>query len=226
MTEQEAIMIAKYVASLCPGQRFNEHTPDTWTDVLAPYEVSEARAAVVTVARRQAFIAPAEIITEIRARRAERIAAANLVYDGDPDETGAESAASIRALNQAAASGLAAPRTVRAALGRDETPALPPGRASAVLASIGREPKAREASANVRTVACRHCDAPPGRSCKSRGGRSRADAHPSRLEDARRAAAGLPPVDPAEAEREIERRIAASQALSGATPTTTFEDVT
>ena len=89
MNSQEATALCAYVHQLCPQQRFNEHTPDVWGDVLGPYSLDDARAAVVAVASRQAFVAPAEIITEIKARRAERIELANVVYDGNPLETGA-----------------------------------------------------------------------------------------------------------------------------------------
>ena len=93
MTEEEAVQIAEYVQAACPAQKFGEYTPDVWGEILAPYDVDEARAAVIAVARRQPFVSPAEIVTEIRERRAERIEQANIVIDGDPTHTGAESAA-------------------------------------------------------------------------------------------------------------------------------------
>ncbi|MEU7044972.1 hypothetical protein AB0A77_28490 [Streptomyces varsoviensis] len=210
MTEDQAILIAQYVSALCPAQRFNEFTPDAWTDVLAPYDAAEARAAAVAVASRQPFIAPAELIAEIRARRADRIAAANLVYDGNPDETGAESARSVRALIRSAADG----RTPPAAIGRQvrALEAAPSGRARAARDAVGRGiPRVREGVVNVLAVPCRRCSAAPGRTCTA-GDRRLRNPHPTRLEDARRASAGLPPIDPAEEERELERRRAASAA--------------
>ncbi|KIF67575.1 hypothetical protein HY68_01330 [Streptomyces sp. AcH 505] len=216
-------MIAKYVASLCPQQRFNEHTPDVWGDVLSPYDVNEARTAVVTVAARQPFISPAEIITEIKARREERIALAHAVYDGNPDETGVESAQAVRALFRAAADGRIEQRSITAGLGKgpDAPPALPSGRVKAILSAAAKEPpRTREGVVNVRGTSCQRCGARPGASCTS-GDRRMADAHPIRLEDAKRAAAGLPPVDPAVEEREIARRIAASAARAAADTTHT-----
>ncbi|MFD8970502.1 hypothetical protein ACFV0C_36870 [Streptomyces sp. NPDC059568] len=230
MTPQEAILIAKYVSSLCPQQRFNEHTPDVWGDVLGPYDVNDARAAVVAVASRQPFIAPAEIIREIKERRAERIALANPVYDGNPNETGAESGQSMRALIRAAADGQTPPQAIAASVGHGRpkltsgTPTT--GRAAAVLASVGKAvPRVRKGVVNPRGIACRACHALPGASCTARG-RRMADAHPARLEDARRAAAGLPPVDPADDAREIERRRAASATHAITTPAITYEDAT
>ncbi|MGW6461021.1 zinc finger domain-containing protein [Streptomyces sp. NPDC055078] len=233
MTEEEAVQIAEYVAAACPAQKFGEYTPDVWGEILAPYAVDEARAAVIAIARRQPWISPAEIVTEIKERRAERIELANVVYDGTPGETGAESAASVRALITAAADGRTPPQSIRASLGTADRPALPPGtpatgRAAAVLATVGQAiPRVREGVVNVLAVVCRVCGATPGAGCRTNG-RRRADAHPTRLDDARRAAAGLPPVDPAEDAREQDRRLAASAhaAARAAADRPTFEDAT
>lgn len=219
MTDEEAIALSKYVAALCPAQRFNEFTPDAWIDVLGPYDAEDARTAVVAVARRQPFISPAEIIDEIRTMRAERIAAANLVYDGDPDAGPVESAKQMRALVRDAGDGQLPPRPIRAALEPAEQTEQPTGRARAILASVGRPvPRVRDGVVNVLAVACPRCSAQPGRTCTT-GTRRRADAHPARLEDARRAAAGLPPVAPEDGRRELERRLeAARAALDGIDP--------
>lgn len=234
MTPTEAVTIAKYVASLCPQQRFNEHTPDTWGDVLAPYDVADARTAVVAVAARQPFVAPAELIAEIRSVRAARIAAANLVYDGNPDETGLESGLSLRALIRTAAEGYAPPAAIggrlRHAIESGEPSAEEPrGRARALLASVGqRPPTVREGVVNPRAVPCPlpKCLALPGASCRT-SGRPRVDVHPARLEDAKRAAAGLPPADPADRAREEASRRAAAAHAAAATPTPAdFGDVT
>ncbi|WP_267244391.1 hypothetical protein [Streptomyces sp. PR69] len=231
MTEEEAVQIAEYVAAACPAQKFGEYTPDVWGEILAPYSINEARAAVIAVARRQPFVSPAEIVTEIRDRRAERIAAANLVYDGDPDETGLDSARNLRALTAAAASGQRPPQTIRASLGTADRPALPPGsrpsgRAAAVLDAIGQAlPHRRDGVTNVLAIPCRRCHAQPGRTCITNG-RRRRDVHPARLDDARRAAAGLPPIDPDDDLREQERRRAASAAALANQPPTAYEDAT
>ncbi|XMN09347.1 hypothetical protein ACK8N7_26555 [Streptomyces griseobrunneus] len=239
MTPEEAILVAKYVASVCPQQRFNEHTPDVWGDILAPYTVDDARAAVITVAARQAFVAPAEIVTEIKARRAERIELAHVVYDGNPLETGAQSAASRRALITAAADGLLPARTPAAALGTADRLALPPGapgpytnRVAAARAAVGQAlPTAREGVVNPRAISCRICQALPGTSCTVRGRRMK-DPHPARLDDAKRRAAGLPPTDPAQ-DRVAEDRIRAATAALAAddrtvppAPETTQEEPT
>ncbi|MYR93063.1 MULTISPECIES: hypothetical protein [unclassified Streptomyces] len=220
MTEEEAVQIAEYVAAACPAQKFGEFTPDVWGEILKPYAVDEARTAVIAVARRQPWISPAEIVDEIKARREERIELAHVVYDGNPDETGAQSAASHRALIRAAADGQLPARTPSAALGTADRLALPPGepgpytnRVAAVRAAVGQAtPTAREGVVNPRAIPCRACQALPGNSCTVRGRRMR-DVHPARLDDARRRAAGLPPLDPDEA-RAAEDRIRAASAAA------------
>ncbi|MGW3442216.1 zinc finger domain-containing protein [Streptomyces sp. NPDC001076] len=222
MTEEEAVQIAEYVQAACPAQKFGEYTPDVWGEILAPYDVHEARSAVIAVARRQPFISPAEIVTEIRARRAERIELANIVIDGDPTHTGAESAAALREIIRAAGDGLKGPSSIRASLGTGDRLALPPGadhgpyegRAAAARAAIGKMPADRDLSADPRGRACRRCGAAPGASCTT-GGRRRRDVHPVRLEDTQRAAAGLPLLDQDQAEANIKAASAAALARDG-----------
>lgn len=219
MTEEEAVQIAEYVQAACPAQKFGEYTPDVWGEILAPYDVHEARAAVIAVARRQPFVAPAEIVTEIRERRAERIELANIVYDGDPTETGAESAAAIREIIRAAGDGLTGPSSIAGSLGAAERLALPPGddhapyegRAAAVRAAIGKMPADRDTSKDPRGRACRRCGAAPGASCTTNGQRRR-DVHPVRLEDTKRAAVGLPLLDHDQEQARIKAASAAALA--------------
>jgi len=71
MTPRETVILARYVKALCPQQAIDEFTPDAWHDLLGDYSLDEARAAAATVARRQPFVAPAEMIAECdRERRA------------------------------------------------------------------------------------------------------------------------------------------------------------
>ncbi|MFE6284393.1 hypothetical protein [Streptomyces sp. NPDC057877] len=202
MTQDEAVLLLEYVAAACPAQRIGEFTPDVWGEILAPYHLDEARAAVMVIAARQAFIAPSDIVTEVKARRAERIELANIVVNGDPTHTGAESAAAYREIIRAAGDGLTGPSSIRASLGAGDHLALPPGadhgpyegRAAAARAAIGKMPADRDTTVDPRGRACRRCGAAPGSSCTT-GGRRRRDVHPIRLDDTRRAAAGLPLAD-------------------------------
>lgn len=221
MTEEEAVQIAEYVQAACPAQKFGEYTPDVWGEILAPYDVDEARTAVIVLAGRLRFIAPADIITEVKARRAERIELANIVVDGDPAHTGAESATALREIIRAAGDGLTGPSSITKALGAEDRLALPPGadhgpyegRAAAVRAAIGKMPADRDSTKDPRGRACRRCGAAPGASCTTNGQRRR-DVHPVRLEDAKRAAAGLPLVDHNQEEARIKAASAAALALA------------
>ncbi|AMW11647.1 hypothetical protein A4E84_20400 [Streptomyces qaidamensis] len=219
MTQDEAILLLEYVSAACPAQRIGEFTPDVWGELFAPYSLDEARTAVLVVARQQPFIAPADVIAEIKARRAERIELANIVYDGNPEETGAESAVALREIIRAAGDGLTGPSSIRASLGAAERPALPPGddhgpysgRAAAVRAAIGKMPADRDPTVDPRGRACRRCGAAPGSSCTT-GDRRRRDVHPIRLEDTQRAAAGLPLLDQDASESRIKAASAAALA--------------
>ena len=219
MTEEEAIDLTEYVQAACPAQKFGEYTPDVWGEVLAPYSLDEARAAVIVLAGRLRFISPSDIIAEVKDRRAERIELANVVIDGDPSHTGAESAAALREIIRAAGDGLTGPSSISKALGSGDRLALPPGadhgsysgRAAAARAAIGKMPANRDTTKDPRGRACRKCGAAPGASCTTNGQR-RKDVHPVRLEDTKRAAAGLPLVDHDQEQARIKAASAAALA--------------
>ncbi|GAA0704630.1 hypothetical protein GCM10010193_69530 [Kitasatospora atroaurantiaca] len=199
MTPQETVQLARYVKALCPQQRFDEYTPNAWHDLLGRYQLTDARQAAAAVASRQAFVAPSEIITEIRRIRAARIEAANVLYDGDPTESPIDSVTNRRELLRAAGDGRLGTRTTQQALPTDRRPleleAGPLGRLQMALAAIGTTPpRAIPGVANALAVPCPKCKAHPGRPCTS--GRSdkprrHADPHPSRTDLARTRAAGL-----------------------------------
>lgn len=186
--------------------RLTDSSPEVWAAALADLDPRDCMRAAGHLIRTQQWVKISDIREAIAAARAERIAAANLVYDGNPGETGAQSADSIRALVDAAASGELPSASITASLGLDQPAELLSGRARAALAATGRSiPRQREGVTNVLAVGCPRCFARPGRNCTT-GHRRRANVHPARLDDAHRAAAGLPPVDPADMQRELERR--------------------
>lgn len=211
MNPRETVMLTRYVKALCPQQKFDEYTADAWHDLLAPYNLDEARAAVARhIAAGNAFVAVGEIVIEIRKARNDRLDR-HAEAEPPPGDTGDHTyQAALLAERQAIADGRTEPRPV---------PALPPGttepptgRARAILtAATNTIPSPREGVANVLAVPCPRCHARPGRTCTTNG-RRRADVHPARLEDARRAACGQPPADPAETTREIQRRLDAARA--------------
>jgi hypothetical protein len=125
-------------------------------------------------------------VRELRAQlRATRIHQANLVYDGRPEETGAQSAASLRALERAAADGRVPAKAISAALNAGT--GRPSPRLLTAAANVGREiPPAEQPhiGVNALAVACPHCHVPASQLCRSRRQAKRRDVHPSRLDAA------------------------------------------
>ena len=74
MTPQETVLLAAYVKACCPQQAMGEYTPDAWHDLLGDLPLDDCRAAVMAVAKRQPFVAPAEIRAEVRKIRDDRLA--------------------------------------------------------------------------------------------------------------------------------------------------------
>jgi hypothetical protein len=191
MTPDETVVLARYVRALCPGQKFDEYTPDAWHDVLSDFALADARAAAAAVARRQPFVSPAEIIAEIRKQRDSRAAdfqgpgLSAEIPDADPDDVQAYLSA-LRGLRTRAADGLPTKRRPIAEL----------------LAGVGRE--VSDEVADVKRpgplgIECSKCGAAIGRPCRTPGGSERAP-HASRVNR----------TDPAAEQAEIERRKAVS----------------
>jgi hypothetical protein len=197
--------------------RLDPKTPEVWAAALGDLEYRDCMQAAAVLIRTAQWVKIADVRDAVHDIRAERIRNANVVYDGQPEETGTQSAANIRALVDAAGDGRFADRTIGEAL-ITNPPALR-GRALLALESgVGREvPSPRAGVVNVLAVACPHCGAPARKTCRTRG-KSMPDAHPARLEDARRIAAGQTPADRSAEERERERRLEASRAALAALP--------
>ncbi|WP_052069774.1 hypothetical protein [Streptacidiphilus albus] len=190
-----------------------------WHRVLGDIDATDAQQAVADhYSDTRDWIMPADIRRRVKALRAGRLAAAHPVYDGRPDETGAQSAAAIRALAADAAAGRLPARPIRAAL--ESGSAVPSPRLAAELAAVGQTPGGQpEIGVNVLSVPCQQCAAPAGRSCRNRRRTARAEVHPWRLDDARRAASSLPPVSREDVEAEQARRREASRQATAATST-------
>jgi hypothetical protein len=86
LTETTALLAL--VSQIMPAQRIDEFTPDAWTLVLADVTFADAQAAVVAVAKRAPFVAPAEIIAEVKKIRRDRAehAGPEAIPDADPDD--------------------------------------------------------------------------------------------------------------------------------------------
>lgn len=67
MRPTDVVLVVAFVEQMQPAQRFNDYTPDAWSEVLSdvPADLDEARAAVVRLAKRQTWFTPGEIRAEI-----------------------------------------------------------------------------------------------------------------------------------------------------------------
>ena len=87
MTHKETVILARFVKAACPQQAIDKYTPDAWHDLLGDLDLADCRTAATAVAKRQPFVAPAEIRAEVQRVRDDRIARALLpVPDVDPDK--------------------------------------------------------------------------------------------------------------------------------------------
>lgn len=201
MTPEEVVLLAGYVHALCPAQKFDAYTPDAWADVfddVPQYTLADCREGAARVAARQPFVAPAEIIAEVRKIREQRLT--DFQYEPRPGETGEESAARRREQVVACASGVRPP--VLAVAGARPRPEL-----QAALGGIGAMPSAGERQPAERlgpgkySKPCPKCDALIGRPCRTPGGKLRHSVHAERkgggeaapVRDARAALSALTP---------------------------------
>ncbi|WP_301126827.1 hypothetical protein [Streptomyces cacaoi] len=189
MTPDETVVLARYVRALCPQQAMDEYTPNAWHDILHNISQNDARAAAARVAQRQPFVAPAEILTEVRALHEERLE--GFVYEPvDGDDDVAVYLAAYRAQRAAVANGdRPANPTPPPALTTDSTERL-----ARVLDGIGRtiptdQPEPHPARSPL-TVRCPKCAARLGHHCRWPGGGHR-PTHAAR----KRAARGELPAD-------------------------------
>lgn len=211
MTEDETVLLTRYVRAMCPQQKVDEYTADAWFDVLAPYSLAEARAAVGRhVAAGNAFIAVGEILTMIRLLRSERLE--DFQYEPQPgDDNPRQYLANLRAQRAAVAAGRRPPVV--------EHPALPaaPDRdlQKAIESSFTREmPKQDEPEpskpGSPLSVPCPTCAARIGHHCRMRVGIRRTTVHSTR----QRVALGLPSYNPADQVEAERRRQASAAALA------------
>jgi hypothetical protein len=179
VNDLEAVKLARYVRAICPQQKFDEYTADTWYDLLRDYDFDACKQAAITIGRRQPFIAPAEIIEEVRAAR--QGALQEFQYEPDPDETPLEFLARLRSQIADVLDGQRPP--VLAVVGA-------PRPVAELTSAVGREvPEGWERPATriwtALDVRCSYCQAPARRPCKSSRGRKLGHYHPSRIDAAK-----------------------------------------
>ncbi|MGW0134856.1 zinc finger domain-containing protein [Streptomyces sp. NPDC003299] len=173
----------------------------------------DARAAVARhYSETDRWLTPAHVIQQRAKIRRERLDRANVLYDGNPGETGAESIARRRALTAAIADGRIEPQTVPQALGlapgtapraltggparnveralKDIGRAIPDEAAEQLrpyrTARAQREALAAAGLPDPLAVPCAWCKATPGQPCRmgKNRARTRTSPHPCRLDDA------------------------------------------
>lgn len=89
MTDEEVVVLTRYVKALCPAQQIDEFTSDAWSDVLRHLRLVDCQEATRRVSPRQPWIAPSDIVKEVRALRGERLERAPLMElpaGFDPDD--------------------------------------------------------------------------------------------------------------------------------------------
>jgi hypothetical protein len=74
VTEEETLVLTRYVKACCPQQTIDRYTPDAWYKLLKDLEFADCERAVDTVANRQPFVAANEIRAEVRKMRDARLA--------------------------------------------------------------------------------------------------------------------------------------------------------
>lgn len=74
MTPDETAGIWRMVRAICPQQATDEYGPDAWHLILEPYRFEDCREAIRALGTRQPFIAPSEVVGEVRKIRSKRIA--------------------------------------------------------------------------------------------------------------------------------------------------------
>jgi hypothetical protein len=84
MNMEQTVTLCRTVKACCPAQAFDRYTPDAWYVVLGDYDFEEAMTAVRVLASTLRFIAPADIIQEIKHMRNERARASQeaQLWDG------------------------------------------------------------------------------------------------------------------------------------------------
>ncbi|MFB7910152.1 hypothetical protein ACFC1T_27320 [Kitasatospora sp. NPDC056076] len=182
MNRDEAVALARYVHALCPQQRFDEYTPDVWGDVLVDIAFEDGKQAAVEIARRQPWIAPAEIITEVRRARTGRLD--YFQYEPAPGETGVEFTRNLRA-------------QIAATVDGHRPAALPyagvPRPVLELTAGVGHDvPEPWETTTRIRSaldIACPNgaCRAAAHKPCRTPSGKRLAGYHGSRTDAAQAA---------------------------------------
>ena len=148
MTPTETVLLTRYVKACCPASQIDEYTPDAWHDLLGDLLLADCREAVAAVAKRQPFVAPAEIRTEVRRIRADRISRNPL--PAPPPELADDPERYQRAVQQGIQR-IADGRNLHRAIGGAPLPGEPPAEWQQAREALGKpapdKPDSREVAA-------------------------------------------------------------------------------
>lgn len=151
MTPEETVMLTKYVRACCPQQRLDEYTPDAWHELLGDLTLDDARTAVVEIVKRQPFVSPAEIRTQVRVMRNDRVQNTPIEPpDHELTDDARRYMASLQHNISRLADGLALP---------------PPSNRADPHEGITTRPLRDERRVRSLNVPCSWCKASPGKPC-------------------------------------------------------------
>lgn len=81
MNQTEALMIFSLAVAASPAQKADEHTPELWAMVLAPYLFADARTALAELAGEQEWIHVSHIVKRVKRIRRDRLGAFGTLPD-------------------------------------------------------------------------------------------------------------------------------------------------
>lgn len=107
MNVHEVRAMCLWLRKLIPHQDFDDDTPEAWTPLLTETPREDARVAVMAILRRSRYVAPLDIVDEVkrmRRERLERVGFETIAPNVDPDDEAGQRR-ELLALRDAIASG-------------------------------------------------------------------------------------------------------------------------
>ncbi|MFV2195281.1 hypothetical protein [Nocardiopsis sp. LOL_012] len=86
MTPTEIGKLGRKIAAVCPAQKFNEETPKAWAALLGWVDYDDALAALYALGQEQQFIAPSDIIRQVKRARRDRLRTRVVPAPTNPDD--------------------------------------------------------------------------------------------------------------------------------------------
>jgi hypothetical protein len=105
MNLEETTQLTMIIRRICPAQKWDDETPLAWNVLLENIRIEDAKLALRTIAARQTFIAPADIISEVKRIRTARLVGIDEIPPNVDPANAAAWGAELAALRSAAADG-------------------------------------------------------------------------------------------------------------------------